>query len=388
MRGSAAAGPRVRVAVRPFVVLCGSSLLFYLSFQLLLSVVPLHTVRLGGRETHVGLITGLFAGTAMVLRPVAGVLVDALGRRPLILAGATIFILSSLGYTVVGTVAGLLALRVVHGAGMGLAPTAATVMVADVSPPDRRGEAMGVYSLTITTGNAVGPWLGIELYRRIGPEPTFLVSAAIAACAVALAWALPETRPTPRRAGAWRAGLFSRAALYPSALILGLYVGFGALVSFLPLYAERRGLGNPGLMFMVFALAGLAVRWPAGRLADRLGRRLVVAPALVLAGLGLAMLAHAGSAAGLVAAGVLYGVGFGAAQPALMTMATDRAPPDERGRALGTLYTAWETGIMTGAIGLGLLVGRVGLERMWWLLALLAWLTALGATRDIRRRRG
>ncbi|OGL29511.1 MAG: hypothetical protein A3G44_07895 [Candidatus Rokubacteria bacterium RIFCSPLOWO2_12_FULL_73_47] len=378
----------MRAGGRVFLVLCASSLLFYLSFQLLLAVVPLHTVRLGGRAVHVGLVTGLFAGTAMLLRPVAGVLTDALGRRPLILAGAAIFGLASLGYTAVGSVAALLALRVFHGAGMGLGPTAATVVVADVSPPERRGEAMGVYSLTITTGSAIGPWLGVELYRRLGPEATFLASAAIAAGAVALAWALPETRPAPRRAGAWRAGLFSRAALYPAALVLGLYLGFGALVSFLPLYAERHGLGNPGLLFTVFALAGLAVRWLAGRLADRLGRRAVVAPALVLAGLGLAVLAQARSAGGLVVAGAIYGLGFGAAQPALMAMTADRVPPEERGRAMGTLYTAWELGIMTGAVGLGLLVGLVGFERMWWLLALLAWLTALGATRDLRRRRG
>src|SRR3990167_7042271 len=255
----------VRAGGRVFLVLCASSLLFYLSFQLLLAVVPLHTVRLGGRAVHVGLVTGLFAGTAMLLRPVAGVLTDALGRRPLILAGAAIFGLASLGYTAVGSVAALLALRVFHGAGMGLGPTAATVVVADVSPPERRGEAMGVYSLTITTGAAIGPCLGVELYRRLGPVATFLASAAIAAGAVALAWALQETRPAPRRAGAWRAGLFSRAALYPAALVLGLYLGFGALVSFLPLYAARHGLGNPGLLFTVFALAGPAVRWLAGR---------------------------------------------------------------------------------------------------------------------------
>jgi len=369
-------------------VLCGSSLLFYLSFQLLLSVVPLHTVRLGGREIHVGLVTGVFAGTAMVLRPVAGLLADAVGRRPLILAGAAIFGLASLGYAAVGTVFALLAIRVVHGAGMGLGPTAATVAVADLSPPERRGEAMGVYSLTITTGNAIGPWLGVELYRGLGPAATFLVSAAIAALAVALALALPETRPGAGGGVAWRAGLFNRAALYPSALILGLYVGFGAIVSFVPLYAERRGLGNPGLLFTVFALAGLVTRWLAGRLADQLGRRVVVVPALALAGLGLAVLARARSTEALVLAGAIYGLGFGAAQPALMAMTADRVPPEDRGRALGTLYTAWELGIMTGAIGLGVLVERVGFERMWWLLACLAWITAVGATSDIRRRRG
>lgn len=376
------------LASRPFVLLCVSTLLFYVSFQLLLAVIPLHTVRLGGGELEVGLVTALFAATAMVLRPLAGALTDRLGRRPLILAGPAVFGLASLGYTAVRSVAALLGLRVFHGIGMGIGPTAGTVAVADLAPPERRGEAMGVYSLTITTGSAVGPWLGIELYRRLGPEPTFLASAAVAAGALGLAWLLPETRPASIATAGRRAGFLSRAALYPSALVLGLYVGFGALVSFLPLFAEQRGLGNPGLLFSAFALAGLVVRWGAGRLADALGRRLVAAPALGLAGGGLVLLAVAESTLGMVVAGAVYGAGFGAAQPVLLAMAADRVPPEERGRAMGTLYTAWELGIVTGAVALGLFVRLVGYQWMWWLSALLTWGAALGATRHIRRPRG
>ena len=55
--------------------------------------------------------------------------------------------------------------------------------------------------------------------------------------------------------------------------VLTLYVSYGGLAALLPLFAAQRRLGNPGLFFTVYALVGLAVRSPAGRLSDRLGRR-------------------------------------------------------------------------------------------------------------------
>jgi MFS family permease len=109
---------------RPFAVLWLATLLFYPGFQLLLPVIPLYATRLGAREAYVGFIIGAFALTA-ALRPLAGDLADRIGRRPLVLVGTGIFALTPLGYAVVGTIPGLLLLRLFHGTGMGFGPTAA-----------------------------------------------------------------------------------------------------------------------------------------------------------------------------------------------------------------------------------------------------------------------
>ena len=55
-------------------------------------------------------------------------------------------------------------------------------------------------------------------------------------------------------------------------------------------------------------------------------------------------------------AGLLFGLGFGGAQPALMAWAADLVPPGDRGKAMATYYTAWELGIGGGQIVLGLLL--------------------------------
>ena len=381
---------------RPFVVLWLATLLFYLGFQLLLPVIPLYATELGAREAHVGLIIGAFALAAMVLRPLAGELADRLGRRPLVLLGTAIFGLAPLGYALVRTVPGLLLVRVFHGTGMGLGPTAAPVIAADLTPPERRGAAMGTYGLASAAALAVGPYLGGELARRLGFTATFLVATAIEAGALLLAWTLPETRPpegrpsarapAPGAATAARGRLarfwgrwFSTPAVFPSGLVLALYVSYGGIAALLPLFAERRQLGNPGLFFTVFALVSLVVRSPAGQLSDRLGRAAVIAPALTLAGISLVLLGLAASPAMFLGAAALYGVGFGGGSPALLALTADRVPPAERGRAMGTLYTAWELGIFAGSILLGLCATRFGYEATWWIAAAIAGVGAVAA---------
>jgi MFS family permease len=390
---------------RPFLVLWCSTLLFYLGFQLLLPVVPLYAAALGAREAHVGLIVGSFALAAMVPRPLAGDLADRIGRRPLVLLGTAIFMLASMGYALVGAIPALLVVRLFHGTGMGFGPTAATVIATDLTPPARRGAAMGVYGLASAVALAVGPYAGGEFVRRLGFGPTFFAATAIEAVALALAWALPETRPAAsppraplaplRGAPAARSALarfwrrwFSTAAVYPSALVLTLYVSYGGLAALLPLFAERRQLGNPGLFYTVYALVSLAVRSPAGQLSDRVGRRAVVAPALGISAASLAVLALATSQRAFLSAAALYGVGFGAAQPALLAMTGDRAPPEERGRAMGTLYTAWELGISGGSMLLGLCATTLGYAATWGIAAAIAAVGALAALGPTGRPRG
>ena len=288
---------------------------------------------------------------------------------------------------------------------MGFGPTAATVIATDLTSPERRGAAMGVYGLASAVALAVGPYLGGELVRRLGFTGTFLVATAIEAGALALAWTLPETRPAGGLApapvdGAGRAGArpgAARALLAPlvqhgRGLPVGARAGALRLVRrprrAPPPLRRAAPAGEPGLFFTVYALVSLAVRSPAGRLSDRVGRRAVIAPALAISGVSLVLLGLAASQATFLAAAALYGVGFGAAQPALLAMTADRAPPGERGRAMGTLYTAWELGISGGSIALGLCATRLGYTATWWIAAAIAGIGALAALYPDGRARG
>jgi MFS family permease len=348
-----------RALSRPVVLLWTGGFAFFLSFYLLLSALPLYARQAGVPDRLLGLIIGGFAFASMLVKPWAGWAADRFGRRPLLALGAAVFVAASLAYGASGSAPALLAVRLLHGTGMGLYPTAAAAVVADLAPPARRGEWMGIFGAAANVALAVGPLAGMAVVERFGFAPLFGTSAAVAALAVAACGGIPETLAAPRRLPLRLDAALSRAALFPSALVFCLMVTYGAQVSFLPLFAHDLGL-NPGLFFLVFAAVVALVRGRGGRLSDRLGRAPVSVVGMGLAATGLVVLALTRSLGGLALAGALYGIGFGAAQPVLMAWCVDRVAPEDRGRAMGTYYTALELGIALGAVSAGLAVSAIG----------------------------
>jgi len=77
-------------------------------------------------------------------------------------------------------VTSLLLLRVLHGIGWGAATTAASTLIADIAPPSRRGEAMGIFGMAANVAMAFGPALSIILLNSSDFPTLFTVGASIA----------------------------------------------------------------------------------------------------------------------------------------------------------------------------------------------------------------
>lgn len=352
-------GRRPALPVAALARLWVGGLAFFLSFFLLLSALPLYARQAGLSDLAIGLVIGAFAVASMLVRPVAGWAADRFGRRPLLAAGAGLFVVAPALYAASAGAAALVAVRLLHGAGMGLYPTAASAAVADLAPAQRRGEVLGLFGVSVSLALAVGPVAGTAIAGRLGFPALFAVATATAIVALLLSRTVAETLPEPQP-GPFRAGrAFSVAALPPSALTLVTMLTWGVLVAFLPLHAAARGL-DAGVFFLAFALAVAASRPLAGRLSDRFGRPPLTAAGLALAAVALGSLAALRGTLGLLVGGVLYGLGLGAAQSALLAWCADVATPADRGRAMGTFYTALELGIAVGSVGAGFAVGIAG----------------------------
>lgn len=353
----------------PLTLLWPGAFLFFVSFYLSLSALPLYAQELGVSDRAIGFVVGAFAFASMVMKPWAGWASDRFGRRPLMLAGSAIFIVSALGYAGSGGTAALVGVRLLHGSGMGLFPTAASAVVADLAPPARRGEVIGFFGAAANLAMACGPIAGVALAERLGFMALFGVSGAAALLAFVLVGAVPESLREPKAVPLGVTTALSRGALFPSSIVLLTMLTYGAQVAFLPIYAAQQGV-NPGLFFLVFALVVAIVRGHAGRLSDRLGRAPVAAAGLVLASVAVATIAFLHDATGLAVGGALYGLGFGTAHPSLMAWCVDAVDPRDRGRAMGTFYTALELGISIGAMSAGLAVSAIGFAPTFVLFAL------------------
>lgn len=347
---------------RNFVLTTLSTFTLFTSFYFLLVTLPLYIKELGGSESVIGFIIGIFTISAVLLRPHLGREVDRRGRKNILLAGMLVFLLSIPLYNYTRSVTSLLMLRVLHGIGWGAATTAATTLIADIAPLRRRGEAMGIFGMAANVAMAIGPAASILLLDASGFSMLFAVCAAIALAALLLVLPVSETMVVHPKAP-----LFSREAFFPSAVMFTVTLTYGSIVSFLPLFARMKGISNPGIFFTVFAVTLILVRVLAGKISDIKGRRFVIMPGMLSITLGLIVLSSADSLPGFLAAALLYGIGFGSIHPALIALLVDRVGEKGRGAAMGTFTAAFDLGIGAGSILLGLVLQFSGFKEMYLL---------------------
>lgn len=355
-----------RLWTKPFIQMTVGMLFLFTGFYLLLPTLPLYIKHLGGSESQVGLAAGAFTLTAVVFRPMVGGLVDRYGRRAFYVWGLIFFVLSMYLYDWVGSILLLLVLRILHGASWAFSTTSIGTVITDLIPTSRRGEGMGWYGMAMTVAMAIGPMLGTFIVSGYSFRMLFLVATGLSLIAFILAY---MTRaPYQAKPSAGRIQLVEKSVLPVTVAIFFLAVAYGGITTFLPLFAESIRV-NPGTFFLVYAVALTLIRPFAGKLSDRFGEAAVIIPSLVVTAAALIVLSMSNGLTGLITAAILYGIGFGSAQPALQAATLRIAPENRRGAANASFMTAFDLGIGLGAIILGLVSERIGYTYLFTLTA-------------------
>lgn len=351
-----------RLWTRPFIQMTIGMLFLFTGFYLLLPTLPLYIKQLGGSEAQVGLIIGIFTLSAVIFRPIVGGLLDRYGRRPFIVGGLLFFALSMYLYDWVAGILLLVVLRIIHGMSWAISTTAVGTAITDIIPSTRRGEGMGWYGLAMTVAMAVGPMLGIWIIQNYSFHSLFLFATSLSV--VALILGFMTKIPFQRRAAIGRMEFFERSVLSVTVAIFFLAVAYGGITTFLPLFAESLQL-NSGTFFLVYAIALTLIRPMAGKLSDRYGETFVILPALGITILALIVLSLSTGLTGVIISAILYGIGFGSAQPALQAATLRLARPDRKGVANASFFTAFDLGIGFGAIMLGWISQYTGYQTLF-----------------------
>jgi predicted MFS family arabinose efflux permease len=349
-----------------FFLMCGFSFTVFLSAFQLLPVAPYRILALGGTAAVAGLFLGFLTYSSAATAPLTGGLADRLGPRRILVVSSLAIAGFSLVYAVLPTYPLMLVLVIVHGAfWSGLLSASATYVVSLV-PPNRRAEGLGYWGMSSILAVAVAPTIGLWVYTRGGWTAMCLEAAALNLLMTAIAWALPAD---PRRVSdttqmSMRSLLEWRVLVLSFTLFLYAF-GYGGLTSFVALYTDHNGVRPRALYFMVLSLTIIATRPFIGRFADRVGYRRVFLPCIVLIAGGLALLALGGSRPVLIGSALLFGTGFGSAYPAFLAHVLRFVDESRRGATFGSIIGAFDTGIGTGSIAMGWIIGRFGYEPAW-----------------------
>lgn len=379
--------PAERLLTRPFIALGIADLAYFTAVGVAIFALPLYvTGPVGSNETGAGIAFGMFAVSALVLRPFAGRIADVSGRLHLLVGGALLAAASLALIALVEDLAAIIALRLVAGVAEAAFFVAGFAVLADIAPPSRLGEALSYNSLGLYLGISLGPPLGELIVQAWGFDAAWVGAAALAVLAAALSLLIGETREdSPADTGP--PALIHRPAIPISIGFVTSLAAMGGFLAFCSLHATRIGSNQPSAALFVYGGVVVVCRIAFARVPDRLPSLPLGAAALGVIAAGLGLVAVWRTPTGLLVGATVMAVGVTFSTPAFFTAIFLTATPSQRGAASGTASAALDLGLGLGPIGLGLLAGPFGIPWAFGGGAAIAFAGALWTLLLVRRTR-
>nr|WSZ97470.1 MFS transporter [Streptomyces sp. NBC_00857] len=310
-----------------------------------------------------GQLVSVFSIAYALLSPVLAALTGRWSRRSVLVTALGVFAVGNVVTALAPDYTLVLVSRVVAAAGAAMFTPNAGATAAAIAGGERRGRAIAIVTVGLTSSLALGAPLGTAIGNALGWKATmWFVTALAVVIAPVIALRLPDIR-----LGA-KVGLRQRLSpltdrkvasvlLVTLLAFIGIYLPYTYISSVFSPATDDSG-GRVALLLLVFGLAGTAGNLVAGRLADRHGpRNVVICATLGLAVVFAAMLPSRESFAAAILVVALSGVGSwsvtGPQQHRVMALSQPGAE---------TLGVSLNAAVMYLAISLSSVIGAIGLN--------------------------
>lgn len=349
---------------RTVLALGAVSFLTDVSSEMIFPLLPLLLASLpGAPAAALGVIEGVAEATAAAVKVVSGRLSDRAPRRkPLVVAG---YGLSSAVRPLVALAEiwpHVLLVRFLDRIGKGVRSAPRDALIAEVTPPDRRGAAYGLHRAMDNAGAVAGPLLAAALLGLLALPLRTVLALSVVPASLALLVLVLGVRETPRPAAAAAAVRAPAAPLPPAfrraVAAVALFTLSASSDTFLLLKAREVGVSAAGIP-LVWAFSN-AIRaalgtWGGG-LSDRHGRKRVLFAAWTLYAACYALFGFVKTPLALLVVLAVYSVHAALSEGAERALVADLVPPESRGRAFGWFH---------GAVGLAALPASAGFGLLW-----------------------
>jgi MFS family permease len=295
---------------------------------------------------------------------------DAIGRRPVLLAGVVFALASAAVFLVAGSVSLLLVGRVLSGLSAGLFTGTATAAVIEAAPETWHTRAAAVATVANIGGLGIGPLLA-GLLVEYAPAPlqlSFVVHIVLAALAGVAVLIVPETSERIGGIGAQRLSIPVEVRAIFVIASLAAFAGFavtGLFTAVAPSFLSQVvGIDNHAVAGLI-ACSIFAASTVAQVVARNMNPQRAVAIGCAILVVGMAILAVAlqlSSLAGLVAATVVSGIGQGISFSRGLAAVAERTPTDRRAEVSSTYFVVAYVAISLPVVGEGLAARQWGLQ--------------------------
>ena len=271
--------------------------------------LPLRAEDLGATGFQIGILYAIFTVSLIVLRPLVGIGVDYIGRRPFFIAALLFYLVANALYAFSESLDSLYIARALQGVGFSILAITTDTITADLTERDERSAAMGANIASQSRGGMAGAFIGFTLVGVLPNQAwqySFAIYAAVAILGVIFAWRfIPETLSKAHKTQPKER--FKFPAKYYRLLLIIFLAAFAAAViqPYYLVYLRGRLDLEVTALAAVFLPVGIAYAilpiW-LGKITGRLNRALTISIGLVIAAGFYVAVPHIDSFIWLVAA--------------------------------------------------------------------------------------
>jgi len=330
--------------------------------------LPLAFAAEGHSRTELGLVAASYSAGFMMGAMIATMLLARVGHIRVYAACAAIFAATTLALHFTPDVWTWGVARMATGMSVALMFAAIESWMSSSINPRVRGEVMSVYMVLTKGALALGPYFAFE-YGADAPEP-WMIAAALAALSMVPICFTSAEQPEPPKAQPL--ALVEQFATAPAAVIASFGAGLvnGGVLAMAPLYAAQHYGPTAAAEFYSAAFVGsLLLQWPAGRVSDRVDRRIVIAGlAALAAGASFALAMWSGRLLewSAVLLFFLWGAGALSFYGIAVAHMADRAEQGKLAQSAAGLLFVWAAGSIVGPLIMGPLVDWFDVAGMFW----------------------
>ncbi len=374
--------------MRRLLILASAMVFFDVAFFAAIApLLPTYVDELGLTKAEAGILSASYAAGTLIFSLPAGFVASRFGPRRTVIVGLLMLGVASLVFGFAKEMLLLDGARLVQGVAGALIWSGAMTWLITAAPEEDRGSVIGTALGTAVAGALLGPALG-AIAASVGTEPVF-GSVLVVAIGLAIAASRMEEARAPEEQNLKEVveTLLSRPLVEAAAFVTVPSVMFGAIEVLVPLRIDALGGGHALIAGGFIAGAALeAVLAPlAGRISDRVGRRLPYVVGLTICAAAMIGVAVATAMGGVLAALILTSLGAGLCFAPALTLISDAAEASRlhQGFAAGVSNMSWASGQVLGGIGGGVVATLTGNGPPSLLIAALLLVTVLYAFRAL-----
>lgn len=358
---TSAASKKPTIWSRNFICVLLANSLLVLSHNSVNTLVSTYATHLGAGPKIMGLLTGMFFGVALAMRPVAGPITTRIDKRKLMIFVYSLGCLVNIGYALFHNITAFVIFRFFNGIQYALVGSLCITIAGDSLPAEKMASGLGVFGIGSAATTAVAPSIGLWLKEfgtsirdvDLGFTYVFLFGAISLGIAV-----IPSILLTPdkkskedlRDAGKWYTNIASKYAIAPSIVMMLLVMAYSLYNSYMVPFGAELGIDGIGVFFTVLACVLLCSRPLSGWLTDHFGLRKVLIPAMIIFAVSFVAVSGAKTLPSILVGAFIVAVGYGAANPAMQSMCMQCETPVRRAVASNTLYIGMDLGFFLGPL--------------------------------------